>query len=127
MFRVPLQPVTVPVGEVATFHCDVYSNPAPTDVSWRRNNIAIITGGRYTVTDTQLRIQNVREEDDGSYTCEVTNLYGATHSSARLIIGIAHEYDYTTHMLYIIIIRSMISFINFISIYAVTRKKPCSY
>ena len=88
MFRLLLQPQTVPIGERVIFNCNVYSNPEPTDVSWRRNNIEIFSGGRYTVSDTQLVIQNVREDDDVSYTCEVTNLYGSVHSTAKLTIGI---------------------------------------
>lgn len=87
MFRLPLQPVTAPVGEEARFHCHVYSNPALTDVVWSRNNIAIISGGRFTVNNTQLVIRNVQEDDGGSYSCEVTNSYGAVHSTARLTIG----------------------------------------
>jgi len=87
VFRVPLQPETVSIGEMVIFYCDVYSNPVLTDVRWRRNDIQIVGGGRYTVNETHLLIQNVREEDDGSYTCEVTNPFGTVHSTALLTIG----------------------------------------
>ena len=88
MFRTPLEPVTVPVRGVATFNCDVYSNPMLQNVRWIFNGVMIVSDGlRIIATDTQLIINSVQSEDEGSYSCAVTNLYGSQQSSAILTIG----------------------------------------
>ena len=88
VFRTPLEPVSVPVGGVATFTCDVYSNPMLQSVSWMFNGVMIVSDGlRIIATDTQLTINSVQSEDEGSYSCVVTNAYGTVQSSAIFTIG----------------------------------------
>ena len=88
VFRTPLAPVSVPIGEVATFRCDVYSNPIQQSVSWMFSGITIVSDGlRITATNTLLTINSVQREDKGSYSCVVTNEYGSQQSSATLSIG----------------------------------------
>ena len=88
VLRTPLEPITVPVGGVATFNCDVYSNPMLQSVRWVFNGVTIVSDGlRIVATNTQLIINSVQSEDEGSYSCTVTNPYGSLQSSAILTIG----------------------------------------
>lgn len=88
VFRTPLEPVTIPVRGRATFDCDVYSNPMLQTISWMFNGVIIVSDNIHiTVTDTRLIINNVQREDEGSYSCLVTNQFGSQQSSATLTIG----------------------------------------
>ena len=88
VFRTPLEPVIVPVGGVATFNCDVYSNPMLQSIRWIFSGVTIVSDGlRIMATDTQLIINSVQSEDEGSYSCIVTNPYGSLQSSAILTTG----------------------------------------
>ena len=81
MFRIPLEPITVPVGGTAIFNCDVYSNPVPQSVRWMFNGVMIVSDNlRIMVTDTQLMVDSVQSEDEGSYSCTVTNAFGSQQS-----------------------------------------------
>ena len=88
MFRTPLVPVSVSIGGMVTFRCDVYSNPTLQSVSWMFGGVTIVSDGlRITATNTLLTINSVQSEDEGSYSCVVTNAYGSQRSSALLSIG----------------------------------------
>ena len=88
MFRTPLTPMSVSIGGVAIFRCDVYSNPVLQSVSWMFGGVIIVSDSlRITATNTSLTINSVQREDEGSYTCVVTNTYGSQQSSAILSIG----------------------------------------
>ena len=88
VFRVPLEPITVHIGGMATFNCDVYSNPILQSVSWIFNGVRIVSDNlRITVSDTRLVIDSVQSEDEGSYSCDVTNAFGSQQSAAILTIG----------------------------------------
>lgn len=88
VFRRPLEPVTVTIGGVATLNCDVYSNPILNDQSWRFNGVTIVSDGLHIIlTNTQLIINGVQSEDEGSYTCVATNDYGSVQSTAVLSLG----------------------------------------
>ena len=70
VFRTPLEPISVPVGGVATFNCDVYSNPMLQSVRWVFSGVTIVSDGlRIVATNTQLIINSVQSEDEGSYSC----------------------------------------------------------
>ena len=88
VFRTPLTPMSVSIGGVAIFRCDVYSNPVLQSVSWMFGGVIIVSDSlRITATNTSLTINSVQREDEGSYTCVVTNAYGSQQSSAILSIG----------------------------------------
>lgn len=88
VFRTPLEPVSVAIGGVATFNCDVYSNPMLQSVSWMFGGVTIVSDGLHIMaTDIQLTISSVQSEDEGSYSCIVTNVYDSVQSSAILTIG----------------------------------------
>lgn len=96
VFREPLEPITVSVGRVAVFNCDVYSNPMLQSVRWTFNGITIVSDNlRITATSTRLTINSVQSEDEGSYSCVVTNEFGFRQSSAILTIGkLCYHYYY---------------------------------
>lgn len=97
---------TVYVGDNATVTCIVSGTPAATSVSWQRtinsvtttvnlNDFSKYSGG--TLATPSLSIFNVSKEDEGSYSCQATNVIGTGQSvtSAFLsVIGsktISHE------------------------------------
>ena len=52
------------------------------------NGIRIVPDGLHIVaTATQLIVNNVQSDDEGSYGCVVTNAYGTRQSSSVLTIG----------------------------------------
>ena len=52
------------------------------------SGITILSDGlRIIATNTLLTINSVQREDEGSYSCVVTNEYGSQQSSATLSIG----------------------------------------
>ena len=88
VFRTPLEPISVPIRGVATFYCDVYSNPVLQSVYWIFNGIRIVPDSLHIVaTASRLTINNVQSDDEGSYGCVVTNVYGTRQSSSVLTIG----------------------------------------
>jgi len=82
--QVPQENYTVNYGESITLECRVVSNPEHTSVNWTKlidgNNISInFIEGKYggsTVDVPSLTINNVEEDDAGSYVCTATNVHG---------------------------------------------------
>ncbi|XP_017782397.1 PREDICTED: fasciclin-2 isoform X2 [Nicrophorus vespilloides] len=56
------------LGKDYRIRCEVQAKPAPI-VEWVRNKVAIISSDRYVTDNKGLLIKNVRESDDGLYTC----------------------------------------------------------
>jgi len=55
-------------GKDYVVRCLVYANPPPT-VDWLRNGDQIKSSDRFVVIPDGLMIKDVREADDGTYTC----------------------------------------------------------
>lgn len=49
-------------------NCEVQADPSPI-ISWQRNGEPINSEGRYVVDSKGLLIKNIKESDDGVYTC----------------------------------------------------------
>ena len=79
----------VSVSETTTLTCEVTSDPMHSSVQWLKNFQIIATnndtyiGG--TVASPSLRINYVRYEDEGNYTCTATNSVGTGRSSAIML------------------------------------------
>lgn len=88
---------TVYVGDNATVTCIVSGTPAATSVSWQRtinsvtmtvnlNNFSKYSGG--TLTTPSLSIFNVSKEDEGSYSCQATNVIGTGQSVTSAFLSV---------------------------------------
>ena len=65
-------------GSVSTIKCDPDAIPKPKAV-WTRNGKVIIEGDRYRLKNEGriLEIHDVEDSDNGSYTCNATNVAGS--------------------------------------------------
>ncbi|XP_052674345.1 hemicentin-1-like isoform X2 [Crassostrea angulata] len=88
---------TVYVGDNATVTCIVSGTPAAISVSWQRtinsvtttvnlNNFSKYSGG--TLTTPSLSIFNVSKEDEGSYSCQATNVIGTGQSVTSAFLSV---------------------------------------
>ncbi|KAG9353051.1 hypothetical protein JZ751_017627 [Albula glossodonta] len=75
----PEELITVPRGETITFTCTAVGVPTPI-ITWRLNWGHIPTSSRITMTSDNgqgtLIIRDVKEADQGAYTCEAINAKG---------------------------------------------------
>ncbi|XP_072244443.1 hemicentin-1 [Leuresthes tenuis] len=71
--------LTVPVNGHLTLECLADSDPPP-DIEWYKDEAKLQLGGRIQrlAGGQYLEIQEVRPEDSGQYSCEVTNMAGST-------------------------------------------------
>ena len=81
----------VPIGQSATFSCNISAEPTPT-VTWEFNGTEIVDGSKYNimitsdVTATTLTVSNLMVNDTGTYACHVENVHGNENSSADLTV-----------------------------------------
>ncbi|XP_034947466.1 fasciclin-2 isoform X2 [Chelonus insularis] len=61
------------LGEEYKIRCEVKARPAPT-VDWFKDNERLITGDHYIVETHALKINQVRDDDKGVYTCHAAVL-----------------------------------------------------
>ncbi|XP_057676205.1 roundabout homolog 3 isoform X1 [Corythoichthys intestinalis] len=83
------QPVNqvVLADETVDFFCEVHGDPTPT-VRWRREE-GELPRGRYEIrTDNSLHLNQVRAEDEGTYTCVSENSVGKAEAAATLQVHV---------------------------------------
>ncbi|XP_077497058.1 contactin [Amblyomma americanum] len=69
-----------------TIPCRPEAAPFP-EFTWRRDGYSVPMGGRVQLLSNGfLRIQPVRREDEGNYTCYVKNQHGAASSTGALVV-----------------------------------------
>lgn len=78
------------VGETASLYCSFKGNPMP-EIMWMKNGHEIEEETeRVTVelndNNTSLRINNIRIEDEGRYSCEATNIHGRSSTYSRMAV-----------------------------------------
>ena len=78
------------MGDDAIFRCVATSEPLH-NVSWKFNNVEIINGTKYVITQvstsvSELRVVDVDADDDGFYMCNVENDHGDDVDEARLTV-----------------------------------------
>lgn len=76
--------VTAVVGTTATFRCTTSGDPTPAQ-NWTRDGMAI-TDSRVQIgsSGSVLTISNVREEDQGTYHCDASNVAGSINATVEL-------------------------------------------
>ncbi|XP_033647370.1 leucine-rich repeats and immunoglobulin-like domains protein 3 [Asterias rubens] len=102
--KVP-EDITVQSGEAAVIECKVTGSPRPR-IAWTKDKEAFEVDDGHLLTDNNglLIIKNVRMEDDGVYTCEVSNKVGVEKGSAVLSVLPKMKYSSTTTGIIIILI-----------------------
>uniref|UniRef100_A0A3B5B9K6 Roundabout homolog 3-like n=1 Tax=Stegastes partitus TaxID=144197 RepID=A0A3B5B9K6_9TELE len=83
------QPVNqvVLADDTVDFFCEVHGDPTPT-VRWRREE-GELPRGRFEIrSDNSLRLNQVRAEDEGTYTCVSENSVGKAEASGTLQVHV---------------------------------------
>ncbi|XP_077449050.1 roundabout homolog 3 [Stigmatopora argus] len=83
------QPVNqvVLADETVDFFCEVHGDPPPT-IRWRREE-GELPRGRYAIrTDNSLHLNQVRAEDEGTYSCVSENSVGKAEAAATLQVHV---------------------------------------
>ena len=73
------------VATRGTVLCDIVGTKRKP--AWYRNNTPVSTGQGYTVTDRELKIEQVSFMNTGWYTCAAANEYGRTEKDYLIIVG----------------------------------------
>nr|XP_023690610.1 roundabout homolog 4 isoform X1 [Paramormyrops kingsleyae] len=77
--------ITVNIGDVAQFFCQVQGDPLPS-VKWNRDQSSL-PSGRYIVNqDQSLQVHYVTAQDAGRYTCTAVNDVGESSATAFLAV-----------------------------------------
>ncbi|GLG93649.1 Down syndrome cell adhesion molecule-like protein Dscam2 [Gryllus bimaculatus] len=80
--------IVVPRKQNTQLPCKHVGKPDPT-VSWRQMSQQLKLSARLKVqSDGSLQIADLREEDNGNYTCHVENTYGSDRISHKLIVQV---------------------------------------
>lgn len=75
-------------GQSIELPCIAGGYPSPT-VRWLKDGRPLPSDARWTRRLTGLTISDLRQEDSGSYACEVTNSFGSKEVSGQLhVIGV---------------------------------------
>ncbi|XP_046582612.1 Down syndrome cell adhesion molecule homolog [Haliotis rubra] len=83
------QEQTVDAGKTAEFNCSVFGHPVDT-ISWYKNGYLLLLTPRISVqSETLLRIEDVRRQDQGMYQCFVSNDKSKAQGVAQLQLGAA--------------------------------------
>ncbi|XP_028322193.1 Down syndrome cell adhesion molecule-like protein 1 homolog isoform X5 [Gouania willdenowi] len=77
------QPREVYAGQSIELPCTAGGYPSPT-VRWLKDGRPLPSDARWTRRLTGLTISDLRQEDSGSYACEVTNSFGSKEVSGQL-------------------------------------------
>uniref|UniRef100_A0A8C7FSC4 DS cell adhesion molecule like 1 n=1 Tax=Oncorhynchus kisutch TaxID=8019 RepID=A0A8C7FSC4_ONCKI len=75
----------VPAGQSVELPCMAAGYPSPT-VRWLKDGRPLPSDARWTRRLTGLTISDLRQEDSGSYACEVTNSFGSKEVSGALYV-----------------------------------------
>ncbi|XP_038046888.1 protein sidekick-1-like [Patiria miniata] len=80
---VPPENKEVVLGEDLTLTCEARGDPTPI-IIWKKDAVVISAGGRTTIGNSGqlLHIVSLIGLDQGTYTCEVSNMYGTESASA---------------------------------------------
>ncbi|KAA0203965.1 hypothetical protein HAZT_HAZT001676 [Hyalella azteca] len=83
----PVSDVTSRPGESAVMQCQGGGRPEPS-ISWVREGVVLTTAGRHVNADGGqfLIVMDVRPEDAGTYTCQLTNTYGTRRQTIHLSV-----------------------------------------
>ncbi|XP_046976837.1 titin-like isoform X2 [Vanessa cardui] len=78
------------VGETATLSCSFKGKPIP-EIVWMKNGHEIEEEvGRVSIEindyNSSLRIEEVKSEDEGRYSCEATNIHGRSSTYSRMAV-----------------------------------------
>ncbi|XP_064076451.1 muscle M-line assembly protein unc-89-like isoform X2 [Vanessa tameamea] len=78
------------VGETATLFCSFKGKPIP-EIVWMKNGHEIEEEvGRVSIEindySSSLRIEKVKSEDEGRYSCEATNIHGRSSTYSRMAV-----------------------------------------
>ena len=90
-FEQPTRPQVVREGEEAIFSAVIKGRPLPS-VKWLKDRKEVIPTDRVRVTynkdtrETVLTISNVRNSDQGNYTCQATNPISRANSTSNLVL-----------------------------------------
>ncbi|CAH1228194.1 KIRREL [Branchiostoma lanceolatum] len=92
--------VSTRVGGSARFHCDVTADPLPDRITWSMSNklgqeINLVTTNNGISIDERptpdgrssvLSLTDVSEDDEGTYICKASNMFGSHHKEIRLAV-----------------------------------------
>ncbi|XP_048238836.1 basement membrane-specific heparan sulfate proteoglycan core protein-like isoform X2 [Haliotis rufescens] len=84
VISVPQDINTAALGGPASLSCDAQGYPNPS-VTWTKQEGDLPR--EHTITDGELKIPRVREEDGGTYMCQAANRYGTAQIPVVLIVG----------------------------------------
>ncbi len=85
--------VTVVIGDSVTMTCVATGDPDPIQ-TWTRDGMAV-GGARYVISDdgSSLTVMEVRNEDEGAYTCHAFNPAAIRTDMVNLnVIGKSHDH-----------------------------------
>nr|XP_056702674.1 leucine-rich repeats and immunoglobulin-like domains protein 1 [Euleptes europaea] len=95
----PLEDRVVSVGETVVLQCKATGSPPPR-ITWLKGDQPLIVTERHHFTpgDQLLIVRNVVMEDDGKYTCEISNIVGTerAHSQVNVLPTLGCRKDGTT-------------------------------
>ena len=84
MIHESVSQVSVSQGDPVTIDCNYEGYPEP-EVKWLHNNIEVSFSDKYIEMDNgSLYITSMDAEDEGTYTCTVTNVFGSVKTDVSL-------------------------------------------